>query len=161
GPAGQLTVLDGKVSLQHGGSGSLAPGRTGDGLHAGDVVRTADGAHAVINFGNGSLARLDQGSELAIKGLAGDANGRPSLDQRRGKAWYEVAQGQSSSLEVAGGGARATTQEPATRFALLMDRAGVRGDVWQGSVALQSGSETTRLQGDQSRQVPTSGPPAR
>jgi hypothetical protein len=161
GRAGQLTILDGKVSLQQGGSGSLAQGRTGDGLHAGDVVRTADGAHAVINFGNGSLARLDQGSELAIKGLAGDANGRSSLDQRRGQVWYEVAQGQSSSLQVAGGGARATTQEAATRFALLMDRAGVRGDVWQGSVTLQSGSETTRLQGDQSRQVPSSGPPAR
>jgi hypothetical protein len=159
GPAAHLTVLDGKVSLQHGGFGSFGSGQTGDGLHAGDVVRTAAGAHAVISSGDGPLARLDQLSEVAIRGLARDAAGRYSLDQHRGRAWYQTAQARSAGVEVAAGGVRVTSQEPASQFALLMDGTGIRGDAWQGSILLEAAGAGTRLRGDQSSQVAKGRPP--
>ena len=65
-----LTVLEGTVEVRETGTSAFQSGTTGDTLRQGDAVRTGDDGRADIEYFDGSVTRLDAGTELVLKELA-------------------------------------------------------------------------------------------
>jgi FecR protein len=65
-----LHPIEGEVDVQRGGDGQFRPGSEGATLREGDVVRTGPDGRAEIEYFDGSLTRLDQGTTFVLKELA-------------------------------------------------------------------------------------------
>lgn len=151
-PVATLTVLEGKLVMQKGGSGAFAPARSGSALHPGDVIRTSADGRAAVSFDDRSVARLDRDSELALS--------EGGAEQRRGRGWYRPAPLGSEMRRVRAAGAAATAQEPGTELLVDAGRAGPRFDAWTGSLEVAAGGRAVQIRGDQSTRVPTGESPA-
>jgi len=122
GASSTVTVLSGDVLVSHAGSDfvSLADG---DIVGPGDVVRTQDGARAVITYFEGSTVEIEPGSELSID----EASSRPDgstvilMTQNVGRTWHVVT-------HLLSGGSRYDVRTPNTT-------ASVRGTAFQIDVA--------------------------
>ncbi|MDQ6920249.1 MAG: FecR family protein [Candidatus Dormibacteraeota bacterium] len=152
-PSARLAVIDGTVELQRPGNGSSGAARTGDAVQAGDALRTAASSHAAVSFGDGSLARLDQNSQLALNGLPASLTGS-GLELLRGQAWFTLPRAGNPNLDVSTGGARLVSRDPGSEFSVLLSSSGLRVDSWAGAVQVSSAGGSARLEGEQSTEVP-------
>ena len=87
-----LTVFKGSALVKHGANDFLGSA-TGDGLRAGDVIRTDGGSTAALTFFDGSTATLDPSSSLSILALRATPDNQiiVVLRQDYGETWHAVA----------------------------------------------------------------------
>ena len=151
-PSARLVVLDGRVELQPLGAGWSGAVRTGDAVRPGTKLRTAAGSHAAISFVDGSVARLDQQSELALSGLpAMPTSSGPDLV--RGRAWFRLPGAGSPALDVSATGTRLVSREAGSEFSVQLSSSGLRVDSLAGGVQVSSAGATVQLGADQSTEV--------
>ena len=130
GASSTVTVLSGDVLVSHAG-GDFVALVDGDIVGPGDVVRTQDGARAVITYFEGSTVEIEPGSELSID----EASSRPDgstvivMTQNVGRTWHVVT-------HLLTGGSRYDVRTPNTT-------ASVRGTAFQIDVADEQTIVTT------------------
>ncbi|HEV8656859.1 MAG TPA: FecR family protein [Candidatus Limnocylindria bacterium] len=92
GSSSTLEILDGVVAVSHDGSG-FAMGQDGDLLQEGDVIRTGEGAHAVLTFYDGSVIELEPDSEIRVATLQATSAGDllMTMQQTIGRSWHVVS----------------------------------------------------------------------
>ncbi|HKY51511.1 MAG TPA: FecR family protein [Candidatus Limnocylindria bacterium] len=92
GSSSTLEVLDGVVAISHDGS-VFTLGQDGDMLQEGDVIRTGEGAHAVLTFFDGSIIELEPDSEIRVETLRATSAGDllMTMQQTIGRSWHVVS----------------------------------------------------------------------
>lgn len=105
GRGGVNVMLEGKDSK---------PAENAMKLYAGEKLSTGGNAHASLRFPDGTLARLDQNTELTITDNAREKGGmRVALSLDRGSMWVLVPEGTGASVH--------TVTSPGLTFALPAD----------------------------------------
>ena len=92
GSSSTLEVLDGAVAVSHDGR-TFAMGQDGDMLQEGDVIRTGEGAHALLTFFDGSVIELEPDSEIRVETLQATSAGDllMTMQQTIGRSWHVVS----------------------------------------------------------------------
>jgi len=92
GSSSTLEVLDGVVAVSHDGN-TFAIGRNGEMLQQGDVIRTGEGAHAVLTFFDGSVIEVEPDSEIRVETLQATSAGDllMTMQQTIGRSWHVVS----------------------------------------------------------------------
>jgi hypothetical protein len=92
GSSSTLEVLDGVVAVSHDGN-TFAIGQNGEMLQQGDVIRTGEGAHAVLTFFDGSVIELEPDSEIRVETLQATSAGDllMTMQQTIGRSWHVVS----------------------------------------------------------------------
>lgn len=92
GSSSTLEVLDGVVAVSHDGN-TFTLGQDGDMLQEGDIIRTGEGAHAVLTFFDGSIIELEPGSEIRVETLQATSAGDllMTMQQTVGRSWHVVS----------------------------------------------------------------------
>ena len=92
GSSSTLEVLDGVVAVSHDGN-TFAIGQDGEMLQQGDVIRTGEGAHAVLTFFDGSVIELEPDSEIRVETLQATSAGDllMTMQQTIGRSWHVVS----------------------------------------------------------------------
>ncbi len=130
GASSTVIILSGDVLVRHAG-GDFAALVDGDVVGPGDVIRTREGARAVITYFEGSTVEIEPGSELGID----EASSRPDgstvivMTQNVGRTWHLVT-------HLLSGGSRYDVRTPNTT-------ASVRGTAFQVEVAEEQTVVTT------------------
>ncbi|MEP6693289.1 MAG: FecR family protein [Chloroflexota bacterium] len=126
GSSSTLVVLDGAVAVSHDGA-TFALGRDGDLLQEGDVIRTGEGAHAVLTFFDGSVIELEPDSEIRVETLQASSAGDllMTMQQTIGRSWHVVSRTltPNSKYEVRTPAATATVR--GTAFLVTVSPLGV------------------------------------
>jgi hypothetical protein len=92
GSSSTLEVLDGAVAVSRDGN-VFVMGQDGDMLQEGDVIRTGEGAHAVLTFFDGSVIELEPESEIRVETLQATSAGDllMTMQQTIGRSWHVVS----------------------------------------------------------------------
>jgi hypothetical protein len=92
GAATTVTIISGDVQVQHGATGSFVRATDGEVLAAGDTIRTADDARAVLTYFEGSTVSIEPNSELAIETASALSDGSTVvvMQQNVGRTWHVV-----------------------------------------------------------------------
>lgn len=91
GSSTTISVIGGDVSVRHGTSGTYVAAVDGEVLNAGDSVRTADGARAVLTYFEGSTVTIEPNTELTINAASAQGNDTVVLmTQSVGRTWHVV-----------------------------------------------------------------------
>ena len=126
GSSSTLEVLDGVVAVSHDGN-TFAIGQDGDMLQQGDVIRTGEGAHAVLTFFDGSVIELEPDSEIRVETLQATSAGDllMTMQQTIGRSWHVVSRTltPNSKYEVRTPAATATVR--GTAFLVTVSPLGV------------------------------------
>lgn len=126
GSSSTLEVLDGVVAVSHDGN-TFAMGKDGDTLQQGDVIRTGEGAHAVLTFFDGSVIELEPDSEIRVETLQASSAGDllMTMQQTIGRSWHVVSRAltPNSKYEVRTPAATATVR--GTAFLVSVSPQGV------------------------------------
>ena len=91
GASTSLTILSGDVSVRHGG-GAFVAAVDGETLNAGDAVRTAADARAILTYFEGSTVTIEPASEMSIDNAETLADGGTVvvMTQTLGRTWHVV-----------------------------------------------------------------------
>jgi hypothetical protein len=86
-----LTILGGTADVAR-GAGAFARAADGQALSAGDRVRTADAAHAVVTFLDGSTVEIEPATMITVVQATAAASGAITiqLEQAMGRTWSSV-----------------------------------------------------------------------
>ncbi len=92
GAATTVTIISGDIQVRHGADGSLVTATDGEVLVAGDTIRTADGARAVLTYFEGSTVSIEPNSELTIETASSLTDGSTVvvMQQNFGRTWHVV-----------------------------------------------------------------------
>src|SRR5688572_5736513 len=92
GATTMVTVISGDVLVQHGATASFVTATDGEVLAAGDTIRTADGARAVLTYLEGSTVTIEPNSELTIEIASANSDGSTVvvMQQSVGRTWHVV-----------------------------------------------------------------------
>ena len=92
GAATTVTVISGDVLVRHSATGSFVSATDGEVLTAGDTIRTADGARAVLTYFEGSTVSVEPNSELTIDAASALSDGSTVvvMQQNFGRTWHVV-----------------------------------------------------------------------
>lgn len=92
GASTTVTVISGDVQVRHGATGTFVSATDGEVLSAGDTVRTADGARAVLTYFEGSTVSVEPNTELAIETASALTDGSTVvvMQQNFGRTWHVV-----------------------------------------------------------------------
>ena len=92
GGATTVTIISGDVQVRHSATGLFVTATDGEVLTAGDTIRTADGARAVLTYFEGSTVSIEPNSELAIETASWDHDGSTVvvMQQNVGRTWHVV-----------------------------------------------------------------------
>jgi hypothetical protein len=92
GAATTVTIISGDVQVQHGSTGAFVSATDGEVLAAGDTVRTADGARAVLTYFEGSMVSIEPNTELTIETASSNPDGSTVvvMQQHVGRTWHVV-----------------------------------------------------------------------
>ena len=93
----RISIIAGDVTVQRGDSGEETAAAVNAPLMAGDVVSTAPGARAEIQFDSANLVRLASDSQLRISELTGQ---RDQLQVARGTVVFSVVRDSRSQVEI-------------------------------------------------------------
>ncbi len=87
-----ISIISGGVSVRHAGSADFVTVQDGDILVAGDTVRTAADARAVLTYFEGSTVEIEPSSELVINAANGNPDGSTviQMTQNAGRTWHVV-----------------------------------------------------------------------
>jgi hypothetical protein len=126
GSSSTLEVLDGVVAVSHDGN-TFGMGQDGEMLQQGDVIRTGEGAHAVLTFFDGSVIELEPDSEIRVETLQATSAGDllMTMQQTIGRSWHVVSRTltPNSKYEVRTPAATATVR--GTAFLVTVSPQGV------------------------------------
>lgn len=91
GASTSLTILSGDVSVRH-GSDAFVAAVDGETLNAGDAVRTAADARAILTYFEGSTVTIEPASEISIDNAETLADGGTvvAMTQTLGRTWHVV-----------------------------------------------------------------------
>jgi hypothetical protein len=86
-----VTVLGGDVLVSH-AAGSFVNATDGEILVSGDIVRTGDGARAILTYFEGSTVSIEPNSELMIEKASSTSDGSTIvlMQQNFGRTWHVV-----------------------------------------------------------------------
>jgi hypothetical protein len=92
GATTMVTVISGDVLVQHGATASFVTATDGEVLAAGDTIRTADGARAVLTYFEGSTVTIEPNTELTIETASASSDGSTIvvMKQSVGRTWHVV-----------------------------------------------------------------------
>ena len=92
GASTTVTIIFGDIQVRHGASGSFVSATDGEVLVAGDTVRTAEGARAVLTYFEGSTVSIEPNSELTIETASSLTDGSTVvvMQQNFGRTWHVV-----------------------------------------------------------------------
>jgi len=92
GGATTVTIISGDVQVRHSATGAFVSATDGEVLAAGDAIRTADGARAVLTYFEGSTVSIEPNSELVIETASWDSDGSTVvvMQQNVGRTWHVV-----------------------------------------------------------------------
>ena len=143
GSSSTLEVLDGVVAVSHDGN-TFAIGQDGEMLQQGDVIRTGEGAHAVLTFFDGSVIELEPDSEIRVETLQATSAGDllMTMQQTIGRSWHVVSRTltPNSKYEVRTPAATATVR--GTAFLVSVSPQGVSNiQTTDGVVAMIGGGQ--------------------
>jgi hypothetical protein len=143
GSSSTLEVLDGVVAVSHDGN-NFAIGQNGEMLQQGDVIRTGEGAHAVLTFFDGSVIELEPDSEIRVETLQASSAGDllMTMQQTIGRSWHVVSRTltPNSKYEVRTPAATATVR--GTAFLVSVSPQGVSNiQTTDGVVGLIGGGQ--------------------
>jgi hypothetical protein len=143
GSSSTLEVLDGVVAVSHDGN-TFALGQNGEMLQQGDVIRTGEGAHAVLTFFDGSVIELEPDSEIRVETLQATSAGDllMTMQQTVGRSWHVVSRTltPNSKYEVRTPAATATVR--GTAFLVSVSPLGVSNvQTTDGVVAMIGGGQ--------------------
>lgn len=160
-----LTVFVGTAQLERAGSSGYQAAHSGDLLVSGDRVRTGAGAKASLTFPDGSVSRLDAGTDLQVEGLSRATGGGEAtrLRQSAGQTWYTVVRlvgGASFRVDAPN---NSTAEVRGTEFSIRISGSGssplVTAQVWAGEVAASAAGRTLVLVAGQSTTIAAGSPP--
>lgn len=92
GAATTVTIISGDIQVRHGGTGAFVSATDGEVLAAGDTVRTADDARAVLTYFEGSTVSIEPNTELTIEAASSNSDGSTVvvMQQNFGRTWHVV-----------------------------------------------------------------------
>jgi hypothetical protein len=119
GAATTVTVLSGDIQVRHGASGAFVTATDGEVLAAGDTIRTAEGARAILTYFEGSTVSVEPNTELTIEDASAHSDGSTVvvMQQNFGRTWHVVT-------KLITGGSKYEVKTPAST-------ASVRGTAFQ------------------------------
>ncbi|HLQ62273.1 MAG TPA: FecR domain-containing protein, partial [Candidatus Acidoferrales bacterium] len=164
--AATLSIFTGSVQVERGGSTAFALGHTGDILRGGDTVLTGPSSKSMISYPDGSLTRLDAGTQLTVRSVARASGGGWGMDsyQASGKTWNRVVQLVGGGSFRVSGPNSSTAEVRGTEFSMLIEMSNgkpvVRVDDWSGAVDVSAQNVRVSLLGGQSSSVRPSQPPS-
>ena len=87
-----VTIISGDVQVRHGATGTFVGATDGGVLAAGDTIRTAAGARAVLTYFEGSTVSIEPNSELTIEIASASPDGSTVVVMRQnvGRTWHVV-----------------------------------------------------------------------
>lgn len=141
--AAALTVFLGDVQVHRPGGLEWAKGNTGDSLAEGTRVRTGSDAKAALTLPDGSVTRLDGGTELLISGLSRAAGGgtRTQFTQLSGTTWNSVRQLVAGGSYRVSGPNNSTAEVRGTDFSFVISGSDAMVEVWAGAVQVAAGQQ--------------------
>ncbi|PKM96815.1 MAG: hypothetical protein CVU79_11495 [Elusimicrobia bacterium HGW-Elusimicrobia-3] len=151
-PSGCLFDLGGTVEIHKAGAPGWTPARKGDALDQGDRVRTGEKAWCELLLRDGSYVKLDAGSETAADELKASAGERLlSFSFLRGKAlWMAARLKAKAASKFSVRTPSAVCAVRGTDFTITVSTAGeTTVGLFEGTVAVGSGSQETELRGGQ------------
>jgi len=87
-----LTIISGDVSVRHGAGANFISGVDGEVLKAGDAIKTADDARAVLTYFEGSTVTIEPGTVLSIdEARAAQGSRTIRMTQDVGRTWHVVS----------------------------------------------------------------------
>ncbi len=92
GAATTVTIISCDIQVRHGATGSFVTATDGEVLVAGDTVRTAEGARAVLTYFEGSTVSIEPNTELTIETASSNPDGSTVvvMQQHIGRTWHVV-----------------------------------------------------------------------
>lgn len=92
GAATTVTIISGDVQVRHGANASFVSATDGEVLTAGDAVRTAGSARAILTYFEGSTVSIEPNSELTIENASSLKDGSTVVVMRQsfGRTWHVV-----------------------------------------------------------------------
>ena len=92
GAATMVTIISGDVQVRHSANGAFVSATDGEVLTAGDTIRTADGARAVLTYFEGSTVSIEPNSELTLETASALSDGSTVvvMQQNFGRTWHVV-----------------------------------------------------------------------
>ena len=92
GATTMVTIISGDIQVRHGATGSFVSATDGEVLAAGDTIRSADGARAVLTYFEGSTVSIEPNSELTIETASANPDGSTVvvMQQNVGRTWHVV-----------------------------------------------------------------------
>jgi len=138
-----LTFMYGDVQVRH-GTGGYKAAKLNEALKSGDAIKTGADARAELSLGAGGYVRLDESSHLLITHL--QEGGTTSFQALLGGVWVTIEKALSGGggFEVRMPSAVASVK--GTVFRCEVDEEGGSSTyVYDGSVEIQAGNETTKI----------------
>ena len=92
GAATTVTIISGDIQVRHGMAAAFVTATDGEVLVAGDTIRTADAARAVLTYFEGSTVSVEPNTELTIETAASFTDGSTVvvMQQAFGRTWHVV-----------------------------------------------------------------------
>jgi hypothetical protein len=161
GSSSTLEVLDGAVAVSRDGN-SFMMGQDGDMLQEGDVIRTGEGAHAVLTFFDGSVIELEPGSEIRVETLQATSAGDllMTMQQTIGRSWHVVSRTLSPNSKYEVRTPAATAAVRGTAFLVTVTAQGVANvQTTDGVVGMTGGGQEVLVPAGFQSNVPPGGVP--
>jgi FecR-like protein len=92
GAATTVTIISGDIQVRRGAAAAFVTATDGEVLVAGDTIRTAGGARAVLTYFEGSTVSVEPNTELTIETAASHTDGSTVvvMQQAVGRTWHVV-----------------------------------------------------------------------
>ena len=147
--AATLSSATGRVECWQPSTQAWVPAAVGEQIGPGARLRTGEASTATLTFRNGSLARLDSGTELTLVQISKRRMGpctRVILDQTLGQSRYSVTRLPSPRSCFKVGTPAALLEVQGTDFLVVVDETGVTDvTVISGTLRISAGETTTAL----------------
>jgi len=161
GSSSTLEVLDGAVAVSRGGN-TFVMGQDGDMLQEGDVIRTGEGAHAVLTFFDGSVIELEPDSEIRVETLQATSAGDllMTMQQTIGRSWHVVSRTLSPNSKYEVRTPAATAAVRGTAFLVTVTPQGLANvQTTDGVVGMAGGGQEVLVPAGFQSNVPPGGVP--
>lgn len=161
GSSSTLEVLDGAVAVSRDGN-SFVMGQDGDMLQEGDVIRTGEGAHAVLTFFDGSVIELEPDSEIRVETLQATSAGDllMTMQQTIGRSWHVVSRTLTPNSRYEVRTPAATAAVRGTAFLVTVTAQGLANvQTTDGVVGMTGGGQEVLVPAGFQSNVPVGGVP--
>jgi hypothetical protein len=140
GAATTVTIISGDIQVRHRAAAAFATATDGEILVAGDTIRTADEARAVLTYFEGSTVSVEPNTELTIETAASFTDGSTVvvMQQAFGRTWHVVT-------KLVTGNSRYEVKTPASTASVRGTAFQVDSDGEQTTVTTTEGTVVDRV----------------